>query len=364
MQIGNMKALLHLVGVCLVGFLELSAQAGVTSLYAFGDSVSTTTNNTSPSVTNLYYGHRYCNGRVWVEVLAQRQGVAYDPNKNWSYFGHYSSDLVTNLNHFPSPPDAKTALFIVWVCNADSVYDLNQIDPPYSTNASLAAWTAAISQSLTNHSRAIQTLYAKGARTLIMPNAADITKVPYYAYLAASDKTFVRQRILEFNAGFGSVLDHARASLAGLVIQVPDVFALLDDMVARPGDYGLSNATIDAIDDPALTDKSLNGPGANYLFWDYLDPTAKVQARIADIAQQLVAPVKISNLTALTGSNRLDMANVPIGRDGFLQASTDFVNWATVQSFASTNASQSIFVPVSGPWECYRLGFPFSWSWP
>src|SRR5262245_37815815 len=136
MQIGNMKALLHFtVGGCLVGSLVFSARAAVTSLYAFGDGVSTTTNNTNPSVAYLYYGHRFCNGRVWVEVLAQRQGVAYDANKNWSYFGHYSSDLLTNLNRFTAPPDANTALFVVWVCNADFVYDLNHIDPPYSTNA-------------------------------------------------------------------------------------------------------------------------------------------------------------------------------------------------------------------------------------
>ncbi len=41
----------------------------------------------------------------------------------------------------------------------------------------MAAWNNAINSSLANHSQAISTLYAKGARTLIMPNAVDITKV-------------------------------------------------------------------------------------------------------------------------------------------------------------------------------------------
>jgi phospholipase/lecithinase/hemolysin len=365
MQSGNMKALLRFtVGVCLFGLFAFSSQAAFTSLYAFGDSVSSTTNNTEPSVAHLYYGQRFSNGRVWVEVLAERQGLAYDPKKNWSYFGHYSSDLLANLNRFPAPPDASTALFVVWVSDADFVWDLNQIDPPYTTNRSLAAWMGAINQSLTNHWKAVQMIYSKGARSLIMPNAVDISKVPYYAYLAAADRTFVRQRVIDFNSGFAALLDQARRSLPGLAIYEPDVFTLLDDMASRPANYGLINPGIDAVDDASLTDKSLNGPGRDYIFWDYLDPTAKVHAWLADTTQQLVCPVYITNLALSDSSNRLDLENVPIGRNGFIQSSSDFSNWATGQSIPSTNRAQTLWIPESGPKQFYRLIFPFSWAWP
>src|SRR5215472_2110344 len=135
MQSGNMKALLRLrvsafQWVLFATFVG-SAPAMVTSLYVVGDGVSTTTNNTNPSVAYLYYGNRFCNGRVWVEVLCQRQAVAYNPTNNWSYFGHYSTDLVTNVSRF-SASDASTALFVLWVSDADFVYNLNNIDPPYS----------------------------------------------------------------------------------------------------------------------------------------------------------------------------------------------------------------------------------------
>jgi phospholipase/lecithinase/hemolysin len=340
-----------------------SAPAMVTSFYVFGDGVSTTTNNTNPSVAYLYYGNRFCNGRVWVEVLCQRQAVSYNPTNNWSYFGHYSTDLVTNVNRF-SASDASTALFVVWVSDADFVYDLNHIDPPYSTNASLAAWTNALNESLSNHWQAIQTLYAKGARTMIMPNAVDITKAPYYAYLASSDQTFVRQRVMDFNRGFAAVLKQARTELPGLTIYVPDFFVLLDDISAHPASYGMINPGIDAVDDPTLTDKSLNGPGTNYIFWDYLDPTAMAHARMADVAQQLIAPVRLSRLTTANGTNRLDVANVPVGRNGFVDASTNFIYWTAVQGITSTNLVQTLWVPASGPWQSYRLRFPSSWSWP
>jgi thermolabile hemolysin len=348
----------------LFGPLVVPGQAAFTSLYVFGDGACTTTNGPGgPS----YYERRYSNGRVWVEVLAQRQGLSYDADKNWSYFGHYSPDLVTNLSRFAAPPDAGTALFVVWVNDADFVYDVIHY-APYTTN-NLAVWTSAINQSLTNHLRAIQTLYAKGARTLVMPNAVHITKVPYFVRLASADKKFVRQRIIDFNAAFAATLNQTMASLPGLVIHIPDIFTLLDDMVAEPADYGLTNAlddgfSIDALSDPLLLDKSFTGPGASYIFWDYMHPTAKAHAVIADYVQQLVAPVEIRNLTVLDGSNRLDLANVPIGRPGSLKGSTDFVNWVTDARVESTNALEVLFVRPAGAQRFYRLRFPLNWSWP
>ncbi len=349
--------------IALFASLVVPAPASTTSIYAFGDGVSTTTNNTDPSVAYLYYSNSFCNGRVWIQVLSQRQGIAYNANKNWSYFGHYSNELLANLNRFPAPADAATSLFMVWVSDADFVYDLNSIDPPY-TSASLPAWTAAINQSLSNHRQAIQTLYAKGARRLIVPNGVDISKVPYYAYLAASDRTFVRQRVIEFNTGYTAILDQAATSYPGLVLYRPDFFGLFDKMVARPADYGLTKTDIDAIDDPALADKSLSGPGANYLFWDYMHPTAKAQMILADIVQQMVSPVRIARITSLGETCRLDLANVPVGRNGVLQSSVALSTWVTGQSFPSTNVSQAIFAPASGPQQFYRLNFPFAWSWP
>jgi hypothetical protein len=39
-------------------------------------------------------------------------------------------------------------------------------------------------------------------------------------------------------------------------------------------------------------------------------------------------------------------------------------NWITVTSFNSTNSAQSVFIPISGPLQFYRLNFPFAWTWP
>ena len=98
-----MKRLIQFtVGALLFGLAVCPAQAAFTSIHIFGDGISTTTNNPTPS--QLYYGYnlRQSNGRVWVEVLAQRQGLGANSitnvswsnsSNNWSYYGQYSSIL-------------------------------------------------------------------------------------------------------------------------------------------------------------------------------------------------------------------------------------------------------------------------------
>lgn len=340
---------------------SFAAQAAFTSLYVFGDGVSTTTNNNS-SNPDLYYGKRFCNGRVWVEVLAQWQGLNYDSNKNWSFFGHYSPNLVTNVSNFVAPPDVATALFVVWVNNADFVYYVENFSP-YTTN-NIAIWTNAINQSVTNHHKVVTNLYAKGVRNLIMPNAVDIAKVPRYVGLPSASKNFIRQRIITFNTAFAATLSNAVGSLAGLRIHAPNTFALLDNVVANPAIYGLTNPGTGALVDPSLHDYSLNGPGANYVFWDDLHPTAKFQMVLAEITQQPLSPVRISNIISLTDSNRLDMENIPVGRNGFVDGSTNLVNWTPETNINSTNTTQTTLVPALDPRRFYRLRFPFLWSWP
>ncbi len=340
----------------LLGCLALPTQAAFTSLYAFGDGVCTTTNGPGGP---LYYGNRYSNGRIWLEVLAQRQGLAYEPDKNWSYFGHYSENMVTNVSAFSPPADAKTALFVVWVNDADFVENVERL------GTDLARWTAAIDQTLTNHYQAITNLYyAKGVRTLVLPNAVDLSEIPYYCRKSPAAKSFIRQRIVEFNFSFSNLLNQARVLLPDLTIYSPDFFALLDDILARSADYGVTNSGIDALEDQALAPWALDGPGALYVFWDYLDPTAKVHAIMADAVQQMISPASIVRLTVADASNRLDVANIPVGRNGIVSGSARLSNWTAVQEIVSSNATQAIFVPTAGPRQFYRLVFPAAWSWP
>jgi phospholipase/lecithinase/hemolysin len=359
------KAVKFMVGFLLFGSAFFPAPAAFTNLYVFGDSISSTTDNPAPPGP-FYYGKRYSNGRVWVEVLAQRQGLTLYPTNNWSYFGNSSTSMVANVISFQAPSNASNALFVIWVNCADLWFQA------YNSGTSINAWTNAMNVSLTNHFKAITNLYAKGARTLIMPNVVDLSTIP--AFNSTANTNFVHQRCLDYNVAFTNTLNRAstNSNYPGLTIYMPDFFTLLTNILVYPASYSVTNAlspkghSIDVIDS-SLSDMTTNGPGTNYIFWDPQDPSAKVHMWMGNLAQQLISPVLISNFTALNGSNRLDMANVPIGQNGLVIGRTNLVlgNWTTNVSFNSTNMTQTVFfVPASDPQCFYRLSFPFSWTWP
>jgi len=336
--------------------------AGFSSMYVFGDGACTTTNN--PFAGPDYYGLRRSNGRVWVEVLAQWQGIQFDSSKNWSYWGHDSTNLVNSVAAFPAPPDAATALFVIWCIDADLVWLANWGE----TN--ITVWTNALNQALHNHYRAVTNLYAKGARTLLMPNGVDITVTPYYAYYGAAERAFVRQRVIEFNQKFVQKLAEATNACPGLTIYTPDFFWVADHILTNAAAFGLTNVldengkTVDALGDPNLPDKSLNGPGANYIFWDMYHPTARTHMVLADYAQRLLSPVRIAAIAKAGDGRRLELVNIPVGRDGFIETSTDLRNWSPTYSLSSTNTALNILLPDNSQIEFYRLRFPFNWTWP
>jgi phospholipase/lecithinase/hemolysin len=314
-------------------------------------------------LTNNYWYSTNSSFPVWYTNLSTASTNWSYSSNNWSYFGNYSATtnngtLVTDISNFPAPPDANTALFVIWVSSADLFFDQSLL----ATNLSL--WTSAINLSQTNYLNAIQILYSKGARTLLMPNAADITAAPFYAYLSAANKNFVRQRIGDYNAAFGATVNQARAAFPGLTIYFPDMYSVLSNALVNPSAYGLTNAGIDALHDTSLKNKSLSGPGANYIFWDQLYPSARMEAALAGVAAQVIAPTQINKLTLLNGSNQLDVVNVPIGLNGLVYGTPDLASWTVAQSITSTNTTETIFFPPVGPDQSYRLAFPFSWIWP
>ena len=139
----------------------------------------------------------------------------------------------------------------------------------------MSAWTNGINQSQTNHYRAATNLYAKGVRTLIMPNAVDVSTIP--AFSTAATLAFIHQRCLDYNVAFSNTLNRIRASCPNLTLYSPDFYTLLTNMIAHPANYGLTNAlcdgaTIDArcvnCDSYTYPTAATNGYGTNYIFWD------------------------------------------------------------------------------------------------
>jgi len=206
---------------------------------------------------------------------------------------------------------------------------------------------------------------------LIMPNVVDISTIP--AFNTYSPYTnLLHLASTNYNVAFYATLNQVltNSNYSDLTIYVPDFFALLTNLLAHPANYGVTNAlfgglSIDALDAPWITPRT-NGPGTNFIFWDQHDPTAMVHDWMANTAQQLISPAQISNLTVLNGSNQLVMANVPIGQNGLVLGCTNLAppGWQTNATFNSTNTTQTIIFPASGPQWFYRLSYLYSWTWP
>jgi phospholipase/lecithinase/hemolysin len=342
----------------------------------FGDGVSTTTTNLPPinaPLSSFYFENTNCNGRVWVEVIAKWQGITYVSNKNKSYFGHDSQVLISSVNALAAPADNSTSLFVVWVNNADFVLFINTNGntPPYSPSTPLAPWTNFITSAVERHSQAISILYEKGARVIVMPKAVNVLSAPRYKNLNSATKTFFRDRIMQFNTAFDAEMISLAASKEGLVIYRPDTFTFLEQAIANPSAYGLihptnTNGAINDLANPLLN----TGTAPTYIFWDDINPTAKFQMLLADLAQQMISPVQVTNITRPGSNTQVTVANVPLGRAGVVQGSAALVPpW---QADASINVpfsvggstTTSVAFPAVGTARFYRVGFPVVWTWP
>jgi phospholipase/lecithinase/hemolysin len=346
-----MKKLFTLtVVLSLITLAAVSASAGFSSLYVFGDSLSATVDSTlSPSPS--YFGQRDSNGRVWVEVLAQRQGLFFDDAKNDSYYDHSSSDVLNDLKSFTAPPDVANALFVLWVCNADTFDAATTLS--YNNNYQ---FTTANILSQANHLQIITKLYSMGVRTLILPNAVDISEIP--AFNSGNITGALRAGCIDYNTRFASTINQARALCPGLKIFTPDFYTLLNNVLTNAAYYGLTNAlagglSIDAINaqNYGFPTAAISGFGTNFVFWDPQDPTAQFHEIIADIVQQMISPVTISKLTTLNSTNQLNVtlnvANLPLGLNGFVDATTNLAQvggWNAVTNINSSSLTQPIYV--------------------
>ncbi len=360
----------------LLTVLPLQRTAAFSALYVFGDGVCTTTDNVSGE--NYFYGNRYCNGRVWVEVLAQWQGLAYDASKNKSFFGHFSTALKTNVNNFAAPPNAATSLFIVWCNNADFVKITSDLPPPYTLPGPSAQWTTRINQSIEDHKTAISTLYSKGARTIIMPKAVNITKTPSLSGMASNSKEYVRLRTIEYNAAFEAGMISLAGTKPGLKIHFPDAYGLFEQALATPSAFGLTNTTSYAVLTPANRALTTASPGASFLFWDDTHPTAKFQMHLADLVQQMISPVAVNGISRSGNTSQITIENVPLSltgalpspRNGIIEGSSNLqAPWVQDVVFSRPFSvggatTATVIATSSAPSRFYRVRFPLVWTWP
>jgi phospholipase/lecithinase/hemolysin len=318
-----MKKRLVLIGAVLLALSAAPAAAGpFSAIYAFGDSLSDAGNAYIASQGTIPPAPPYAlvngygvfgNGPVWVQDLASDLGLGpllpslaggtdfAVGGAESGAFGSYAGspgDLLpaagnpvasSQLGMFTTamPHPAANALYTLSIGSNDLKTILTQ------DTGNPAQATADATAVIGNIATFVGDLAANGARNFDVLNVPDLGLAPEVRAEGAAASTEASAFTAEFDASLAGTLT-GLAQRDGLDLHLIDSYALVDEAVADPARFGLTNATTACLPTGSLV------PCANpdqYLFWDDIHPSETGQLVLADTA--LAAPPSIPEPSSL-----------------------------------------------------------------
>jgi thermolabile hemolysin len=329
-------------------FLTVTTGRSFTALYAFGDSLSDT-GRFPATPAQSYFNGRYSNGPLWVEYLSTDLGLPYIAANNFAVSGSTTSDLLSQIAGLPASPKLQTALFTIESGGNDFLDDSG-----LGTNDT--AWSDMVLGAVANFTNAVDVLYTKGAREILVGNLSNIGEIPRFSTFSANYRIYVDLKVALFNSQLASALTNVMQHSPGLRIYLADFNRESSAILNAPASFGFTVSTIGALQDPNLTDKSFTGPGANYVFWDPVHPTTKGHALLAAVAFQCVG-VQLN--LARNGANlNLTINNLYPSLPYTIQSSANLITWSNYQTFTATTTNAAVIL-TNGPgtMSFYRVGY-------
>lgn len=296
---GRWAAALLLV-LALLGIAN-PARAGYTTVYAFGDSLSDNGNLFAATGGALpqsgdYFQGRFSNGPAAVEYLAQGLGAnlvdfAYGGAKTGFTNGAMAGTPLANTGIRSQVAAFQaglgggaadgSALYFVWGGANDFQYD------GYTPGVAATA--------VGNLVASIQALYSLGARHIVVPGLADLGATP--AGLASGSSAALTGLSSFFNANLVATLDALELSLAGSELIYVDIFGAQHEMIAHPGDHGLSNVTAACFSGYVGVAGVQCSTPDQYLYWDRIHPSAAAHQILGQAMLQAVPePASIASV--------------------------------------------------------------------
>jgi phospholipase/lecithinase/hemolysin len=339
--------LMFTLAICLSAVSVYSYSA----LYVFGDSLSDTGRNPPPAGTN-YYNGRYCNGPLWVEYLSTNLGIPYNPSNNFAIAGSTTTNLPAQIAGLNGAKNLQTALFTLLSGGNDFIANTS------TGLVNNVLWGDFITNTVDNLTNAIGLLYTNGARNILVRNLANLAQTP--AFIADDTESYsnlVGSKVNLFDQVLYAAVTNEMLQYSGLRLYQIDDYAGLSNILSAPAAYGFTVTMQGALEDPSLTDKSFNGPGANYVFWDELHPTTKMNARTGTIAFDTVAAEL--NIVRSGTNLTLTVSNLYPTMPYTVQASTNLTSWSNYMAFtaASTNATMTLTNKPGEKGVFYRVSF-------
>jgi thermolabile hemolysin len=270
----------------LLGVISVGAGSSPFSrIVVFGDSLSDTGNfhRLTGGVPGAPYASgRFSNGPLWIEYLAEDLGMTLLSENNYAVGGATTGSGNSNdgflgleypglqdqwsafLADLPPGGADPEALYVVWAGANDFFVALQTGSSP----------TVLIGGGVANTARAIQVLWAAGARHILVPNVPDLGLVPFGRASGMS------AAITQLSAAYNQALEGALQALAdsGIPTIRVDAFEALRAMVNSPAEFGFTNVT-----EAFLV---TGGDAAGFLFWDAVHPTTRGHEILADAARE------------------------------------------------------------------------------
>lgn len=337
---------------CIVFWLGLMASIhsqaqSFSDIYVIGDSLSDQGNlrNATLSLSERpasdhYFQGRFSNGEVYSGLLAQRLGLnlsaSSEGGNNFSFGGTRTDynrveensatpfdfpDGIFPENAFPWTLNTQrqafeargvndpNALFVVW-SGSNDVGDL--IGP---TIASRGAFDAAsfINGAVQGIGNVIDTYIAAGARTVMVPNVADLGLVPRVAALNPPGNTIVTDTATALTQAYNAALDSLLDQFTDIEIIRFDTFGFLREVIADPAGFGFTNTDAPCYSGFVVADtnnvETVCDSEETYVFWDGEHPSTKFHNIMADRMFERVVPEPYSILLVLTGLVLLMLRN-------------------------------------------------------
>jgi outer membrane lipase/esterase len=249
-------------------------------------------------------GHHFSNGATWIEQLARSLGLAGSVRPafasssrratNYAVAAARAHDDGRNVNL-----SDQVQAFLAdhgGVASSDALYviemgsnDIRDAIVAYQEGG-LPAAQSILHLALASIAEHVQLLYAAGARDFLVWLPPNLGLTPAIQLLnqrspgAAQLATALTQA---FVTGLHGVLTQF-SGLPAIDIRRFDAYALLEDMVADPARYGLSNARAACVT-PNVEPFSCQASD-EYLFWDGIHPTSAAHTIVANRAAAAVVP--------------------------------------------------------------------------
>lgn len=287
---------------CVLGVV-VSAQASATAysnLYFFGDSLSDTGNlylatlGTVPA-SPPYDNGRFSNGPLWTEDFAQALGFTATPSLKGGNDYAFAGATIGSFGRLMPTLPQQLGTYLQQtgnVAKADALYVIlgggNDLSEAVKDPTTAAAKVVA---SATTEAGMVSTLYAAGARNVLVVNLPNVGRTPQVSALGAAAAQGGNALSQLFDATLASNLGSFAAQTNGLSLDLFNLYGFEQTVLANPSAYGFSNTT-DACKSGAVAGAgTVCATPGSYYYWDQFHPTATTHALIAQAALASLTPV-------------------------------------------------------------------------